>query len=150
MKLTNYMWLLIWLFLGGFFLVKLPQKEEYVCQKKVNLWSKFSAIALAAPYAIWAGFRGYVGDTWLYRNGFLDASKNILDIPVFFVNGTKDPGYEAFVIIMKNIVGNNPEIFFLIVTFSASNRLIRQRPFMLNISTATISAQSSPSTANDV
>lgn len=59
MRLTNYWWLLIWLFIGGMFLtIIFPKKRELVCGKKEERWGVVPAIILVLPFIIWAGFRG--------------------------------------------------------------------------------------------
>lgn len=58
MALTNYWWLLTWLFTGGLMINYLaPRKREIVLGKEEVRWSKGAAIGLMIPYIIWAGFR---------------------------------------------------------------------------------------------
>ena len=65
MELTNYWWLLIWIFFGGFLMSRLPKQTEVVNGKEVERWSWLAAVLLVIPYIIWAGFRGNIGDSLL-------------------------------------------------------------------------------------
>lgn len=115
LQLNNYWMLLIWVFVGGYFLGRIPKKTEYLNGKIVQRWEMFAAILLASPYIIWSGFRGYIADTNMYRIGFQKAATSLLQIPEIFASDIKDPGYEVLVILLKNIIGNNPDLFFLLI-----------------------------------
>lgn len=115
MELTNYWWLLIWLFLGGAIFGNAPKRRELVCGRAAERWQPLYAFLLVLPYIIWAGFRGWVGDTPAYRRGFLNASSSLMDIPALFAGEVKDPGYDVLVIIMKAFLGDQVDIFFLII-----------------------------------
>ena len=115
MILTNYWWLLIWLFAGGIILNSLPKQKEVLGERTVDRWQPIAAILMVAPYIVWAGFRKDFGDTYVYQQGFRNATDNILEIPMLFFNDTKDPGYSAFLILMKSILGNHEEIYFIII-----------------------------------
>ncbi len=66
MTLTNYWWLLIWMFTGAaFFAVFMPKREEIVLGKKEMRWTPLAAVLAVLPYIIWAGFRGDVADSLL-------------------------------------------------------------------------------------
>ena len=117
MTLTNYWWLLIWLFTVGIFLHAFAQKETvFVAGKKEERWSWFAAIALAIPYVIWAGFRlDNFGDTALYRRTYSDAPASIGQIMQYLTEHTKDQGFSALMIALKPILGNSDVLFFLLI-----------------------------------
>ena len=115
MTLTNYWWLLIWLFLGGAILGNMPKRLEKLGNRIVVRWNLWPAFLMVLPYIIWAGFRGDVADTRLYRLAFQRASTNLSDIPALFNGNTKDPGFKVVEIIIKILVGDHHEIFFLII-----------------------------------
>lgn len=117
MTLTNYWWLLIWLFTVGIFLHAFAQKETvFVAGKKEERWSWFAAIALVIPYVIWAGFRtDYFGDTALYRRTYRDVPASIGQIMQYLTEHTKDQGFSALMIALKSILGNSDILFFLLV-----------------------------------
>lgn len=58
MTLTNYWWLLIWVFVGGGALaVSMPKRQEFVLGKKEERWRLLPAFLVMLPYIIWAEFR---------------------------------------------------------------------------------------------
>lgn len=66
MTLTNYWWLLIWLFLGGAIFDNMPKRRERLNGETVELWDMLPAILMVVPYILWAGFRhDYFGDSLL-------------------------------------------------------------------------------------
>lgn len=71
MTLTNYWWLLIWMFTGGVLIsIYAPKKKELVCGKVEERWTLLSAFLLVFPYIIWAGFRSDIfGDSPLSSMG---------------------------------------------------------------------------------
>lgn len=116
MRLTNYWWPLLWMFLGGAFFNSMPKKLERLNGKLVERWNFWSAAFMILPYIIWAGFRGTFADTVLYRAGYLRAEADLSAIPAVLTdpNG-KDVGYKAFEILMKCLIGDNADLFFLII-----------------------------------
>lgn len=116
MTLTNYWWLLIWLFVGGAIFGSMPKRQEHLRGETVERWDYLPAILMVVPYIIWAGFRhNYFGDTSLYRRTFLSSSADFSQIISAFTNGEKDPGFTAFTIIAKALIGNSDELFLLII-----------------------------------
>lgn len=74
MTLTNYWWLLIWMFTGGLAcMLFFPKRQETFLGKKEIRWNVLPAIIVMAPYMIWGGFRGDVADKRGYMSckGFL-------------------------------------------------------------------------------
>lgn len=117
MTLTNYWWVLIWLFTGGILLNSFfPKRREMIGGKKEERWEVFPAIVLMVPYIIWAGFRtdGF-GDTASYRATFLDAPSQLGQLPEYLSSVTKDKGFSVFTVILKCIIGNSDVLFFIIV-----------------------------------
>ena len=115
MTLTNYWWLLIWMFFGGALASYLPKRQELVNGKIEKRWSVTAVILMILPYIIWAGTRKSFGDTYIYRLGFQNAPDDLSLIPGLFFSEQKDPGYTAFLILMKHLIGNNEELYFTIV-----------------------------------
>ena len=67
MTLTNYWWLLIWLFTEGAALAMFfPRQQELVLGKWEQRWNIVPAILLVLPYIIWAGNRTSFIDTGAY------------------------------------------------------------------------------------
>lgn len=117
MRLTNYWWLLLWLFTGGLILDReFPKRAEKVDGKKVKRWNWLPAILLVLPYVIWAGFRGdQIGDTYAYRKAFLNMPDTLPEIPSYLNTVTKDKGFSAFSALLKCVIGNHDVIYFLLI-----------------------------------
>lgn len=116
MTLRNYWWLLIWLFLGGAIFGNMPKRRERLGGRTAERWDYLPAILMVLPYIIWAGFRhDYFGDTALYRRTYLAIEPAFSQILSAFINEEKDPGFTAFSIVMKRILGNADELFFLLI-----------------------------------
>lgn len=117
MALTNYWWLLIWMFTGGLLIaIYTPKKRKIVCGKLENRWTTLSAMLLVLPYIIWAGFRSdRFGDTAGYRQMFRNAPSNLSQLGVYMDEASKDKGFYALVVVIKSIIGNSDVLFFLII-----------------------------------
>lgn len=117
MTLTNYWWLLIWLFIGAIIAVIVPvTRSEYVLGKKEQRWGLIPAVLLACPYAVWAGVRhDWFGDTGVYRRMFQESPAAISQIPSYIAEHTKDRGFSVLTIVLKSILGNSVILFFLII-----------------------------------
>ena len=116
MTLTNYSWLLLWLFLGGMLLNNMPKRKELLEDRVAFRWDLLPAVLLVLPYVIWAGFRpdGF-GDTTLYRNGFLNAEGSLEAAWEIFTGDTKDVGFYALRAILKMLFRENDVLFFLLI-----------------------------------
>ena len=116
MRLTNYWWLLIWLFgAGGLIYFYFPREQVNSFGKTEERWKWMPAILLAVPYVIWAGYRQRFGDTELYRKMFLAGSDRLVDAFQIVIADTKDFGFTAFSIFFKSIFGNSDILFFLVI-----------------------------------
>lgn len=117
MTLTDYWWLLIWLFTGGVFLAFLfPKREEVVLGKTEVRWDVLPAILMVIPYIIWAGYRSDVyGDTYAYRTAFQNAPTTFGEILSYVGEATKDRGFSALTVFLKNVFGSSDVIYFLII-----------------------------------
>ena len=117
MELTNYWWLLIWMFLfGGVSLAFIPKREELVLGKPRIRWGKLSALALALPYVLWAGFRTNVyGDTAQYRTTFLEMPTGLAQFRSYMATRSKGPGFVIFEYIFKTIFSDSVVAFFLVI-----------------------------------
>lgn len=115
--LTNYWWLLIWMFTGGLFLkVFSSRKRELVGGQIETRWRMLPAIVMVVPYIIWAGFRGdNFGDTGSYRQMFSEAPDTLGRMSSYLDEVTKDKGFSTLVILIKSIFGNSDVVFFLLL-----------------------------------
>lgn len=119
MTLTNYWWLLIWVFVGGIFLIYImPQRREIVMGKSEYRWSVPAALILVLPYIIWAGFRSDIyGDTGSYREMFLNAPDTISGWASFMDGITKDKGFYFLSIVIKWLLNSDVAYFMIIAAF---------------------------------
>lgn len=117
MTLTNYWWLLIWLFIGGAFLtIFFPKKREIVLGKTVERWGMLPAVILVFPYIIWAGFRSYsFGDTGAYLQSFRECASSFGEIGTYMTGITKDKGFYLLMALEKSILGDSDGLYFLLL-----------------------------------
>lgn len=115
LTLTNYWWLLIWLFVGGAICSYFPKRREVLGDQVVTRWDIWPAIILVLPYIIWAGYRGNVADTKLYRAGFFRTPSSLASIPTTLSSDIKDPGFTVLVTLIKLIIGEQDTAYFLII-----------------------------------
>lgn len=116
MTLTNYWWLLIWLFVGGYLCSSFPKRSERLGGQVVQRWDFLPAIILVFPYIFWAAYRpdGF-GDTSLYRSTFLNSASSLDAAYDMLVSDSKDPGFYALEILIKMVIGNQDKLFFLLI-----------------------------------
>lgn len=117
MTLTNYWWLLIWLFTGGLFLAYFAPKQVQSTTGEIKRhWMLIPSIVLIIPYVIWAGFRtDNWGDTYAYRNMFNEAPSSLGGLFAYVAEAQKDQGFSALIVLIKSIFGNSDIVFFLII-----------------------------------
>lgn len=116
MELTNYWWLLIWLFTGGlFFEFCFAKKPEMICGKIEYRWGWLPAMGMAMPYLLWAAGRKNFGDTLTYMKVFHELPTGLNQIPSYLAEHEKDKGFSIFEIIIKTIFGDYPFVLFLII-----------------------------------
>ena len=116
MTLTNYWWLLIWLFgAGGFLYYFFPKDKVSVNGTYEERWTWFPAIILAAPYVVWTAYRVWFGDTEVYRMFFRNLPTAISKIGPYISENTKDKGFSVLSILIKSVAGNSDVMFFLLI-----------------------------------
>lgn len=107
---------LIWLFAaGGILIYAFPKKQERLHGITVKRWDYLPAIILVLPLALWAGLRGNIADTTLYRQIFLAETRGLADIPKVLFSGGKDTGFTALTIFIKYFIGNNDKLYFTMI-----------------------------------
>lgn len=118
MHITNYWFLLIYILGMGVIGNVLPhlQKEYTYSGDEVYRFSPIAAFVCILPYWIWAGGRTTAwGDTHSYVATFNGAPTNISGMFSFVENIGKDYGFYSLMVIIKSIIGNNPQIFLFII-----------------------------------
>lgn len=117
MTLTNYWWLLIWLFAAGAVLTAvLPKQPVLIMGRREYRWSVPAALILVLPYIIWAGFRtDSFEDTGVYRATFFNAPSSLSQLPQYLNDAEKDKGFAALRVLMKSFIGDSDILFFLLI-----------------------------------
>lgn len=117
MTLTNYWWLLIWLFIGGGILAAfIPKQKEIVLERVEKRWETLSAFILILPYIIWAGFRSNnFGDTGAYQQAFRECASSFGEIGNYLAGVTKDKGFYFLMALEKSVFGDSDTFFFLLL-----------------------------------
>lgn len=116
MTLTNYWWLLIWMFAaGGIIAWALPKQPVMVMGKREYRWTMSSAVIFVLPYIIWAGYRKGFGDTETYRKTFRESASSLSQISQAVSDTAKDKGFTFLTVLIKSIVGNSDIIFFMLI-----------------------------------
>lgn len=90
-------------------------RMETVNGEKVRRVIPFFAIVAVLPLVIWAGFRGYVGDTGAYIQAFADMPSSFSEISGYMAGQEKDQGFYFVSAVIKCIIGNRNTVYFIIV-----------------------------------
>ena len=102
MTLTNYWWVIIWIFTGGAVLHFLNKRMELVEGRWELRWNYIPALVLVAPYIIWAGYRSYsFGDTGNYVLTFNNMPAVFADIPSYIDTLSKDRAFYVLGAVLK-------------------------------------------------
>lgn len=117
MTLTNYWWLLIWLFTGGAVLaVAFPRCQETVLGEAKERWAILPAVLCVIPFILWAGFRPDIfGDTYAYRKAFLNMPTDPALWWEYLSGIKKDVGFSVLSLLLKKITGESSEFYFLLI-----------------------------------
>lgn len=117
MTLTNYWWLLIWIFAGGFIMNFFSTQQEFVLGKRKECWSIPTAIILVAPYIAAAALRtdAMMGDTASYRGWFLSMPTAVSEWSGVLSEVTKDKGFSVLLLLLRQILGNSDVMFFFVI-----------------------------------
>ena len=125
MELTNYWWLLIWIFgAGALSLLLRVKRPETVMGRTEERWGWVPAILLMLPFFLWAGFRTSIGDTGLYRGLYLRMPSQISQWAEYLQTMNKDWGFSVLGLIIKSVFGDNFTIYFIIIAALQSAALI--------------------------
>ena len=90
-------------------------RMETVNGEKVRRVIPFFAVVAVLPLVIWAGFRGYVGDTGAYMQAFADMPSSFSGISGYMAGQEKDQGFYFVSAVIKCIIGNRNTVYFIIV-----------------------------------
>ena len=116
MILTNYWWLILWLILAGPILVlALPKTTVSVSGITFRRWHWAAVGIFVLPYIFWCMNRSEFADTEVYRSIFLEVPVQSSEFADYLSEHTKDRGFFILIWLMKHWIGNNDQIFFLII-----------------------------------
>ena len=114
---NGYILILIWVGVIAALAVMAPEwvyRTELVNDEKVRRVTPLFAVVAVAPLVIWAGFRGYVGDTGAYIQAFREMPSSISGISNYMDGITKDYGFYFASALIKCLIGNRHTIYFII------------------------------------
>ncbi len=122
---NNYILILVWiLILGVFSCFVNVNRKELVCGKEENRCYWMWAIIVFLPLIIWCGYRGHVGDTGAYIEGFSNMPVSLGDISGYLTTISKDKGFFFISAVIKCIIGNHVEFYFIILAALQAGALI--------------------------
>lgn len=124
--MSLYLWILIWIGIVSIYAsTGKMNRLEVVDGKYVERISCFYAFLIFIPLIIWTGFRGYIGDTGAYMNGFMNMPSTLSGIPNYFHELAKDKGFYIGSALIKCVIGNNVNVYLIILALIQSFFLIR-------------------------
>lgn len=114
---NNYILILLWI---AAMAVLSKTTSIVYCTETVNgqqvrrfNWS-FAVLAIL-PLVIWAGWRGYVGDTPAYMNAFNNMPTEFGNLSSYIAGVQKDQGFYFFSALIKCFIGNRMHLYFVIM-----------------------------------
>ena len=114
--MSNYYLILVWVAVAWMIgLCTKVQRTEYVCGEKVQRYYPLWAFLIYLPLVIWSGFRGYVGDTGAYMKMFQEIPSGLRNIPSYMDTIEKDKGFYLFSAVIKNLISDNVNVYFIIL-----------------------------------
>ena len=124
--MSNYYLILVWVAVAWMIgLCTKVQRTEYVCGEKVQRYCPLWAFLIYLPLVIWSGFRGYVGDTGAYMEMFREIPSGLRNIPSYMDTIEKDKGFYLFSAVIKNLISDNVNIYFIILALIQVALLIK-------------------------
>ncbi len=122
---NNYIRILGWIAVIGVLSLMLDVKRrETVCGKEEYRYTPVWAVIAFLPLIIWCGNRGYVGDTAAYMEAFSDMPTSLSGIPSYLATITKDTGFYFVSAVIKCMIGNHVNVYFIILAAIQAGMLI--------------------------
>ena len=115
---NGYILILIWVGVIAALAAMTPRwvyRTEMVNGERVRRVTPLFAVVAVLPLVIWAGFRGYVGDTGAYMQAFREMPSSISGISSYMDGITKDYGFYFVSAVIKCLIGNRDTVYFIIV-----------------------------------
>lgn len=115
MELTNYWLPMVWISAAGIVLNMLPNKTERINGRLEERWTWFNVLVLTVPLVLWAGARGWIGDTAAYYRQFQDAPSTLSGLPAYLQSKAKDKGFGILMVLLKALGVTDSSVFFTII-----------------------------------
>ena len=112
---TSYWYPILYLFVAGIILHGMPLKTEHLGGRQVRRWYWFSAMLLAIPYILWAGYRTDFIDTRAYIQAYRSMSSSLSDLPAVLAKNSKDQGFSVLMVLCKAIGIDQYQHFLLLI-----------------------------------
>ena len=114
---NGYILILIWVGVVGLLSVTTSgvYRMETVNGEKVRRVTPLFAVVAVLPLVIWAGNRGYVGDTAAYIRAFGEMPSSFSGISSYIEGIEKDRGFYFASAVIKCIIGNRQILYFVIL-----------------------------------
>ena len=115
---NGYILILMWVGVIAALAVMAPEwvyRTELVNGEKVRRVTPIFAIVAVLPLVMWAGFRGYVGDTGAYIQAFREMPTSFSGIANYINGVEKDQGFYFISAVIKCIIGNRHTFYFIIL-----------------------------------
>lgn len=134
--MSGYILIMLWIGLAGILL----SSESFYRLESLNgngnnvyRLRPIYAFLVFLPLIIWCGYRGYIGDTGAYMRGFASMPSDFSGISEYFGGLTKDKGFYLGSALIKCIIGNNVNLYFIILALIQSYFLIKiYRKYSIN------------------
>lgn len=124
--MSNYYLIIVWILIFAILsLCVQMERTEVVLGQKVRRMQPVWAVVLFTPLVIWAMNRGYIGDTYAYMKMFAEIPQGFGNIPSYMGTVTKDKGFYFGSAVIKAIIGEHVQIYFLIIAIIQAGMLIR-------------------------
>ena len=113
---SQYILILIWIgFMAIISNLIYMKRFELVCGEKVERYRWLFAILIFVPIVWMAGNRGWFADTGLYITNYQEMPSNLLELPNYVANVTKDKGFSAVSVILKTILGSEYTPYLMVL-----------------------------------
>lgn len=83
--------------------------------EKEYRWRPVWAVVTFLPLIIWCGYRGNIGDTWAYKKSFSEMPVSLGGMASYMATVKKDKGFYFVSAVIKCIVGNHVNIYFIVL-----------------------------------
>lgn len=114
---NNYILILLWIAAMAVLskTTSIVYCTETVNGQQVRRFNWFFAVLAILPLVIWAGWRGYVGDTPAYMNAFNNMPTEFGNLGSYIAGVQKDQGFYFFSALIKCFIGNRMHLYFVIM-----------------------------------